>query len=278
MMTRILYKHIYLLVVACLSLGSTTHSFGKTWSNRFDSVLTPITTGVWSADRPFVWNGIDVGGRMTVARVGDDLMVHSPVEWTPELGDALRSLGGSIKHVIAPNYEHLKYTEQWSKQYPDAFMYACPNLPSRMPEIDFNFEFGKTDVDTTFAENIDFIWLDCETNPATGRPFFNEVVFYHKPSKTLMAADAFWNYPEGSMPNFYGKEGMGTQQHECSKVPLPTNYDINVKVPFGTKLWKFGMDKIYLPFYKKLMIRGKLHEYNTAVNNILNWEVETIGK
>ena len=37
-------------------------------------------------------------------------------------------------------------------------------------------------------------------------------------------------------------------------------------------------DKIYLPFYKKLMIRGKLHEYNTAVNNILNWEVETIGK
>ena len=249
----------------------------KTWSNRFGSILTPIATGIWSADRPFIWNNIDVGGRMTVARVGDDLMVHSPVEWTEELSKVLSSLGGSVKHIIAPNYEHLRYTEQWSKKYPDAFMYACPGLPPRMPEVNFDFEFGKTDVDGTFLESVEFVWMNCETNPATGRPFFNEIVFYHKQSKTLMASDSLWNYPEGSMPNFYGIEGIGTL-HECPKVPLSSNSNIEVKVPFGTRLWKAGMDKVYLPFYKRFMIRGKIDEYHIAVDKILSWDVETIGE
>jgi hypothetical protein len=58
-----------------------------TWSNRLGLTLTPITTGVWAAERPFMWNNIDVGGRSVIARMADgNLMVHSPVEWTEELG------------------------------------------------------------------------------------------------------------------------------------------------------------------------------------------------
>ena len=47
-----------------------------------------------------------------------------------------------------------------------------------------------------------------------------QVIFYHVPSKTLVTTDLFWNYPDS-------------------------------EVPFGTKLWKFGMDQIYLPFYNR---------------------------
>ena len=53
-----------------------------------------------------------------------------------------------------------------------------------------------------------------------------QVVFVHKPSGTLIATDLIWNYP-----------GSGT--------------------PKGTQAWKFGMDKVYLPFYKKFMIKDK---------------------
>ena len=53
-----------------------------------------------------------------------------------------------------------------------------------------------------------------------------QVVFVHKPSGTLIATDLVWNYP-----------GSGT--------------------PRGTKAWKFGMDRVYLPFYKKFMIKDK---------------------
>lgn len=48
----------------------------------------------------------------------------------------------------------------------------------------------------------------------------------HKPSGTLIATDLVWNYP-----------GSGT--------------------PRGTQAWKFGMDRVYLPFYKRFMIKDK---------------------
>ena len=47
----------------------------------------------------------------------------------------------------------------------------------------------------------------------------------HKPSRVLFVTDVFWNYPDG-------KETL----------------------PLGTKAWKFGMDRVYLPFYRKAMV------------------------
>lgn len=50
-----------------------------------------------------------------------------------------------------------------------------------------------------------------------------QVVFLHKPSKILIASDLVWNYPS--------------------------------EVPLGTRIWKFGMDQVYLPFYRAFMIK-----------------------
>jgi hypothetical protein len=50
-----------------------------------------------------------VGGRSVVARTADgNLLVHSPVEWTEDLGNCIAALGGEVTQVIIPNYEHLK--------------------------------------------------------------------------------------------------------------------------------------------------------------------------
>lgn len=86
--------------------------------------MTPVATGVWAAERPFIWNKIDVGGRSVITRMKDgSLAVHSPVQWTPELGRMLAELG-EVRHVISPNYEHLKYAAQWAKQYPKVLFYG----------------------------------------------------------------------------------------------------------------------------------------------------------
>ena len=53
-----------------------------------------------------------------------------------------------------------------------------------------------------------------------------QVVFVHKPSGTLIATDLIWNYPK-----------TGTNR--------------------GTQAWKFGMDRVYKPFYTKFMIKDK---------------------
>ena len=128
------------LVVATIILGRKSLKLKQTWSNRLGVTLTPIATDLWAAERPFIWNNIDVGGRSVIARINDEeksLLVHSPVEWHEDLGSAILSLGGEIKYIISPNFEHIKYTKQWSEKYPRAIMIGCPGISEKIPEIDW---------------------------------------------------------------------------------------------------------------------------------------------
>eukprot|EP00439_Symbiodinium_sp_Y106_P012413 s14_g1.t2 len=54
-------------------------TYTQTWSNPSGSVLTALSKDLWVAERPFIWNSIDVGGKMAVVRLPDGgLWVHSP--------------------------------------------------------------------------------------------------------------------------------------------------------------------------------------------------------
>ena len=135
--------------------------------------MTPITTGVWAAERPFVWNGIDVGGRSLIVRMSDGrLLVHSPVMWTTELGRCIEALG-EVGCIVSPNYEHVKYAKQWAEQYPNAEMYACPGLSARKPEVKWSGELKGGD--QVLGDTLASVWFDCEVSPFTDKPFFNEV-------------------------------------------------------------------------------------------------------
>lgn len=253
--------------------GSGTYS-PRGWSNRLGSVLTPAAIpGVYTADRPFYWNNIDVGCRMTVIQLeGGDLWVHSPVGLDQPLQDALEKLG-TVKYVVSPNYEHLKYAPQWHQAYPKAFMWGCPGLVEKLPEIQWEGEMPShcTGPTTSSLGNCwDFgiispLHLDMEVNPFTGKPFFNEVVFYHAPSKTLLTTDLYWNYPTpDGVPNSH----LGGSEWELA--PAVDS------IPFGSRLWKNGMDKIYLPFFKNFMIKDR-SRYDEIVNVILDeWDIETV--
>lgn len=258
----------------------------QTWSNRWGATLTPVATGVWAAERPFMWNGIDVGGRSTIARMpegGNKILVHSPVEWSETLAKSLEVLG-PVGAIVAPNYEHVKYISDWARRYPQAQIWGCPGLPDRMPEVKWTHELGSpSGALTTEAAGVEALHLDCEENPFTGRPFFNEVVFHHKKSKALFITDAFWNYPSTERPNFDLVSGTG-MEHACSKSPLPAATRVgpfapDVPVPAGTRLWKLGMDRVYLPFYKKLMVGSngeRRDRYMERVATLLGWGVEII--
>lgn len=106
-----------------------------------------------------------------------------------------------------------------------------------------------------------------QVNPFTGEPFFNEVIFYHKPSKSLLTTDVYWNYPQkDGVPNSHLLSNNG----DNGLAPSVES------IPIGSRLWKFGMDKIYLPFYKKLMIKNRNY-YDEVVKIVLDeWEVHTL--
>ncbi|CAM9695402.1 unnamed protein product, partial [Phaeothamnion confervicola] len=223
----------------------------RTWSNPSGLDLTPIASEVWAAERPFVWNYIDVGGRSAVVRLSDQsLWVHSPVELDDGLRAALAELG-PVRHIVSPNYEHVKYARQWLEAFPEANGFACPGLRSKMPNIPYTDTVGAPTgqpYPEAWPREIEACWFPAEKNPFTGRPFFNEVVFYHRPSQCLFVSDVYWNYPA-----------------EVSGEPVPK----------GTRLWKFGMDQVYLPFYKRLMVSDR-SKYEKCVETVLAWDFETL--
>jgi hypothetical protein len=210
---------------------------------------------------------------MTVIQLDDgNLWVHSPVGLDQQLQEALDKLG-KVKYVVSPNYEHLKYAPQWYQAYPEAFMWGCPGLAERMPEIRWEGEIPAhvSRPDGLSLKNCwDFgtitpLHLDMEVNPFTGKPFFNEVIFYHQPSKTLMTTDLYWNYPQDSgVPN----DHLGGSEWE-----LAPRVDF---IPLGSKLWKRGMDMVYHPFFKSFMVKDR-SRYDEIVAVILDeWNIETV--
>eukprot|EP00980_Cylindrotheca_fusiformis_P004598 scaffold982_cov139-Cylindrotheca_fusiformis.AAC.11 len=257
-----------------IARGERTGSYSPAgWSNRLGTVLTPVATNVYTADRPFYWNRIDVGCRMTVIQLEDgNLWVHSPVGLDKDLKDALAKLG-NVEYIVSPNYEHLSFAHEWYRGYPDAFMWGNPGLAERVPTIKWTGEIpagirspdGWTLKDCWNFQEIIPLHVDVEVNPFTGKPFFNEVIFYHTPSKTLLTTDVFWNYPTSDgVPNSH----LGGSEWELA----PSVESI----PIGSKLWKLGMDKVYLPFYKNLMVKEK-SKYGEIYKMLLDeWDIETI--
>jgi hypothetical protein len=270
------------------------------FSNRAGTCLTPIYPGIYTADRPFLWNGIDVMGRAAIVELPcndatattnkPDLWVHSPIALDGPLQKALDQLG-IVKYVVSPNYEHVKYAAQWARAYPDATIWACPGLAAREPGVPWTGEIpdgyrprgykGKLRATTTDdviktndpsrqfllwdANVIETLHVDVEVNPFTGKPFFNECVFYHAPTKSLYTTDLFWNYPANAVPN-----SQWGQNDSWELAPAVDD------VPFGSKAWKFGMDKIYRPFYNNIMVQDRA-EYRAIANHIINvWDVELV--
>ena len=245
--------------------------------------------GVYTADRPFYWNRIDVGCRMTVIKQQNgDLIVHSPVGIDPPLIRSLEELG-TVKHVISPNYEHVKYAHQWAEQYPNANIWGCPGLMEREADVRWTGEVpfgarppGFRGGNQSNDNHDDMMWdweelqplhIDTEVNPFTGKSFFNEVIFYHTASKTLLMTDLFWNYPS-SDGRTNGQISVDDREDFGPWELAPSVGTI----PFGSTAWKFGMDKIFYPFYMNLMVKSdKKHIFNEIAKFITcDWEVETI--
>ena len=256
------------------------------WSNRAATPLTPVSPqGIYTADRPFLWNTIDVGCRGTIIELPSDnekpdLWVHAPVGLDGPLRQALQQLG-TVKHVVSPNYEHVKFAPEWSLSFPDVYFWGCPGLMERVEQVKWTGEVpynyrppswtgtpSKADPlpkDMWDTDTLQALHLNMEHNPFTGKPFFNEVIYYHVPSKTLLTTDLFWNYPaKDGVPNSeFGRNDA------WELAPM-------VDMPWKSLFWKTVMDDVYYPFFNAFMIKDR-DAYREIAHHILNvWDVETV--
>jgi hypothetical protein len=155
--------------------------------------LVPLGKNIWIVERPQRFYGLEVGTRMTVIRLADgSLLLHSPVQ----LDDALRrelDAIGQVRFAVAPNRVHHLYAGDVAKAYPEARLWIGPGLERKRPDLVFVAVLG----DEAPAE-----WRDeVEQVFFRGRPYENEVVFFHRPSRTLIMCDLAFNFgPRAAAP------------------------------------------------------------------------------
>jgi hypothetical protein len=157
------------------------------------SPLRALATDLWVAERPQRFYGLEVGTRMTVVRLADgSLLLHSPVALDAPLCAALDALG-RVRFVVAPNRVHHLHAGRVADRYPDVRLWVAPGLDRKRPDLAFVAVLGD-EAPVEWRGQVEQVFF-------RGRPYENEVVFFHRASRTLLLCDLAFNFgPRAARP------------------------------------------------------------------------------
>jgi hypothetical protein len=148
-------------------------------------MLSAIGPGLWTLTAPHRVMGLELGRRLTVVELSRRrLWVHASLPPTPALRSALQELG-EVAAIVGPNTMHDAFLAEFVAAYPSAQFYAAPGLAQANPRLRPDALLGperRADWETV---------LDGEL--MGGMPKLNEIVFLHRPSRTLILADLAFN-------------------------------------------------------------------------------------
>lgn len=147
-------------------------------------MLEPIADDVWVESRPLRFFGVETGTRMTVVRLRGGLFIHSPVVLDAPMREAIDALG-PVLALVAPSRFHHLYIADWARAYPGASVSACPGLEQKRKDIRWSGVLGD-EPEAEWRGELEQVFFGA-------RPLDNEVVFFHRKSKTLICSDLLFN-------------------------------------------------------------------------------------
>ncbi|KUJ75205.1 hypothetical protein AVO42_07595 [Thiomicrospira sp. XS5] len=200
-----------------------------------------VKNQVWLLEYPIRFEGMDLFGRMTLIRLENgDLLIHDPCKITDAIQQQIDDIG-SVKYIVAPGSYHHLFVTDFQAKYPQAETFLCPGLERKRPDIPFDWILGNKP-DPRWANEIDQVVV-------SGTKYMWEVVFFHKPSKTLILVDLLENI------------GDDYRHH--------TNWVLRF-------WWKFvfGMWNKPKPAPEYQIGWGNKKIVQTALNKILDWQAE----
>ena len=148
---------------------------------------------IWVADRHQRFYGLEVGTRMTVIRLADEsLLLHSPVALDAALRRELDAIG-RVRFAVAPNRVHHLYAGKVADAYPESRLWIGPGLERKRPDLVYVGVLGD-EAPVEWSGQVDQTFF-------RGRPYENEVVFFHRASRTLLLCDLAFNFgPRAAAP------------------------------------------------------------------------------
>jgi hypothetical protein len=160
-------------------------------------MLEEFGPSICVADGPSVsFYGFPYPTRMAVVRLSNgSAWVWSPVALTDELFDSVNAIG-PVSHIVSPNKIHHLFLAEWADRWPEARVYAPPGLAKRRHDLHFDIELGD-EPEPAWAAEIDQVIF-------RGSLFMEEVVFFHRASRTAIICDLIQRHPEATMTGLKG--------------------------------------------------------------------------
>lgn len=145
-----------------------------------------LGANIWDQEIRIRFGGMPLWHRMTVVRLANGgLVVHSPTKLDLSTKREFQQLG-PITAIIAPSWWHDLYLREYLDAYPDAKLYGAPTLvrwSRSLPFVelldDSEPSLWKGEIDQVHVQGIGL--------------FLDEIVFYHRPSRSLIVADLLFN-------------------------------------------------------------------------------------
>jgi len=169
------------------------------------NTLKPVGEDLWVVDGPIVRMAF-LGGtmpfptRMVVVRLANgDLFLRSPTEPNDRLRAEIDALG-PVRHLVSSNKIHYAHIATWKRAYPEATAWASPGVRERAASqrIDVFFDADLRDLpEEVWSEDLDQLVF-------RGSRFMEEVVFFHRWTRTLILADLIENFEAEKVGGFHG--------------------------------------------------------------------------
>ncbi len=164
------------------------------------NTLKPFAKNIWIVDGEAIsFYGLPFTTRMTIIRLKNkDLIIHSPIKPTESLIKEINKLG-KVAHIISPNKIHYWYIAEFQKYYPKAVTWASPGVRQRAKQYRKEIIFDQNlEIDSPLAwqEEIDQTII-------LGSRFLEEVIFFHKETKTMIVTDIIENFEAKKISLFF---------------------------------------------------------------------------
>jgi hypothetical protein len=170
-------------------------------------MLTSFGEGIWCDAGPVRIVGMPLTSAMTVLRVGDGLLVHSPLPLSAERRAAVEALG-SVRHLYAPNTFHHLWVGEWSRAFPHARVHAPAALAKKRPELRID-RYHDSEPAPELAAVLDEVPIDGF--------LLKETALVYRPARAAVVTDLVHNIgrPEqrwtkiyASLMGFYGQVAL----------------------------------------------------------------------
>ena len=199
-------------------------------------ILQEFAPRVYTVEVPFHPLGLHVGNRMTCIQLSDQsFWVHSAISPHQDLVDHIHKLA-PVNYVVAPNLFHHVHLSNFKEHFPEAQFFATQGLRKKREGFDFSGDIAEK---MPYSDEIEAVFLE-------GMPKFNEWVFFHRASKTLILTDM--------LMNFHNSKG------------------------WKTKLFAYFnrcLNKLHFTWLFFLLISDR-NAFQNSVEKILKWDFERI--